>query len=162
MRYDRECLYNVRWQRLRMALLGNWDTTRNVVGNLNILNDYYAETVCFDRTERAIRISNYLSAILLGYGSKEMFVEQAQKVRAAQRHFSSLTGGKYATAAWDWNVVEQDLKTADEAFLKSLLVNLKGRIKTSTKRTGGTQFRPELMKFVGLLKAEMSSRGLTT
>lgn len=162
MMYERECLYNVRWQNIRMALLGNWDTVPNVVGNLNILHTYYHEKICLDRTERAIRISNYLSAILLGYGEKLMFVEQAKKVRAAQQHFSSLKHSAYASRSWDWVEVEQDLKTADRDFLKALLLNLKDRIKTSTKRTGGTQFRPELMKFVGLLKAEMTSRGMLT
>lgn len=159
MRYDRECLYEVRWQSIRMSLLGSWDTDRNVTACLQHLHTYYNEPFCIDRAERAERISNYLSAILLGYGNKPEFEVQRQRVRDAQRYFSTLRTGLWCREAWDWQQVEHDLRTADLKFLKGLKLNLHGRIKTSTKRTGGTQFRPELMKFWGLLNNELTSRG---
>jgi hypothetical protein len=160
MMYDRECLYNVEWQKLRVSLLGTWTTLANVKMNVYVLRRYHESGE--DRYERATRCSNYLSAILLGYGSKAEFVEQATWCASAQKMFAGFRAHvSQLNAGWDWVQVKDDLHNkATSTELKAIRANLTKRIYTSTKRTGGTQHRPELMKFVGMLDSEIAGRGL--
>jgi hypothetical protein len=157
MMYERECLYDVQWQEIRVSMLGSWTTVQNVQRNIRQLK-HYVKGGLQDYTERHIRCSNYMAAISLGYGNKPQWTEQKQLVTEAQRHFSAGTNAPYGRAFWDWDKVASDLGNASSDFLKACHADLKKRVKTSTKRTGGTQHRPELMKFIELLTAECTSR----
>lgn len=164
MRYDRECLYDVLWQKTRISMLGTWDTPSSVNSNISHLRSYASDSTAKDTYERLMRGSNYLAAILLSYGSKEQFCEQRKLVKAGHTNFiSNLRLWKPSYPQWDWAQVKHDLEwwtTFTE--LKALRLDLGKRIQTSIKRTGGTQYRPELMKFVDLLDAEINTREYIT
>lgn len=161
MQYERECVYNVRWQMLRAKMLGTWTTPENVRINIYYCQAYYE--VGSDKYERAFRCANYMAAISLGYGNKPEFAEQKRLVTEAHRVFAAEIHKYRAfhdpSTQWNWDLVEQDLKfvgTLEE--LQALKANLDRRLYTSKKRTGGTQHRPELVKFYSLLTLEISSR----
>lgn len=160
MMYDRECLYDVAWQKLRVSMLGAWTTVENVKINIYILRRYYEAGM--DRYERATRCSNYLSAILLGYGSKPEFKDQAVWCAQAQKMFANMrVGVRPQNAGWNWVQVKDDLKNPTKITrteLQAIRDNLSKRIYTSTRRTGGTQHRPELMTFVKMLDEEIQAR----
>lgn len=158
MRYDRECLYDVAWQVLRVKLLGSWTTVENVKMNIYVLRRYLEAGQ--DRYERAIRCSNYMAAISLGYGNKPEWAEQKKLVTSAQRMFATFTnvGGGSGIQIWNWDKVQHEVQLLDVAKIKAIIENLNSRIRTSTKRTGGTQYRPELMKFYKMLVDEFAQR----
>lgn len=161
--YDRECLYDVDWQCIRVNNLGSWDTVAHVTENIANLREYCrfaANQVNGDHYERVVRCTNYYAAILLGYGSKTMFDEQRKLVKAAHTEFMA-TMPRWQRKDWDWSKVEKDLRSVTVVQLLAIWKNLQRRIYTSTKRTGGTQHRPELMKFVGLLRTELATRGIS-
>lgn len=163
MMYDRECLYDVQWQEIRVSMLGTWDTPENVKRNIADLTMYCDDAMQLgnegDLHERIVRCTNYFAAIMLGYGSKTMFAEEHRLVKDAHtrfmRHMVPST-----KSSWDWEKVDKELSRCSDKFLKDCWKNLQRRIYTSTKRTGGTQHRPELMKFVGYLQRELRARGL--
>lgn len=162
MRYDRECLYDVEWQKIRCEMLGHWGTLSEANTNVYVLRRY-CETDSSASYERGLRCSNYMAAIMLGYGSRAQFAGCYVFVSSAQKMFAGLansTSTNFGTRVWNWSKVEADLAKTDSAFLRVCNTNLKKRVYTSIKRTGGTQHRPELMKFVSLLQHEMTSRGL--
>lgn len=163
MMYDRECLYDVEWQRIRICMLGTWDTPEHVRKNITDLMMYCDDAMelsnAGDLHERIVRCTNYFAAILLGYGSKTMFEKERELVKNAHTLFMRRMVPSTKTS-WDWTQVEHDLRKADYTFLKALWNNLQKRVYTSTKRTGGTQHRPELMKFLGLLQSEFAYRGV--
>ena len=152
--YARECLYDVNWQDIRVKMLGSWTTPSNCLLNIAELSKYCEQGN--DRWERYTRCTNYFAAILLGFGSKPDFAESARVVKSAHNAFSGLLAQhKPSATEWNWAKVEADLKLAPKPMLKAIQDNLKRRIYTSTKRTGGTQFRPELMKFYGYLSEQL-------
>ena len=161
MMYDRECLYDVNWQQIRVAMLGTWDTPEHVRENIAQLTMYCDDAMelgnAGDLHERIVRCTNYFAAILLGYGSKAMFTQHAQLVKDAHTLFMRRMVPSTKTS-WDWEKVNSDLSRCSDKFLKDCWKNLQRRIYTSTKRTGGTQHRPELMKFVGYLLHELRAR----
>ena len=53
---------------------------------------------------------------------------------------------------WDWDKVEEDLKNLDKFTLKDIHKNLIARTKMAKYKTGATDFRPELMKFIGFIE----------
>lgn len=165
MMYDRECLYDVEWQTIRVGMLGTWDTVSSVRANIRTLELYSGvsddNASHSDNYERFVRCTNYFAAILLGYGSKSQFAVQATLVKAAHTQFTNRKGYyKPKDTIWDWEKAERDLRKASYAFLKDCWNNLQKRVYTSTKRTGGTQHRPELVKFIDLLRAEFTARGV--
>jgi|GEM_PF-6275063 len=162
MRYDRECLYDVAWQELRVSMLNSWTTMESVKLNLYVLARYHeAGALAGDSYERSVRISNYLAAIMLGYGNKPEWVEQKALISTKQKYYSNcMFAYSLPQQPWDWGKVQEDLKKVTLGFLSDLYMNLKRRVYTSTKRTGGTQHRPELMKFMELLTAEFNNRGV--
>ena len=168
MRYERECLYDVEWQRIRVEMLGTWDTLPKAKINVYVLRRYL-EADGPTLYERALRCSNYMAAIMLGYGNREQFAECYAFVSSAQKMFAGYAAAvnlarasPHSMLVWDWAKVRNDLLGAKADFLKACNDNLKKRIYTSTKRTGGTQHRPELMKFIGMLQNEMITRGMKT
>lgn len=160
MMYSRECLYDVQWQQLRVSMLGTWTSVANVKHNVYVLRRYLETGE--DLHERATRCSNYMAAILLGYGNKPEWAEQKTFVKSAHGMFVRFMDSPQASEKWDWEKVALDLGNIQRHFLTACWADLRKRIYTSTKRTGGTQHRPELMKFVGLLQAELTKRGIQT
>jgi hypothetical protein len=159
MMYGRECLYNVNWQSIRVDMLGTWTSVDNVRKNIVELDEYCTAASAIDKWERYTRVTNYLAAIMLGYGNKVEWAEQKRIVKQAHDVFSGrMYVFKPYYSPWNWDVVKCELETADGGFLKRLLENLNKRVNTSVKRTGGTQHRPELVKFLDLLKQEIARR----
>ena len=158
MMYSRECLYDVQWQQIRVSMLGTWTSMANVKANIHTLWRYLETGE--DVYERATRCSNYMAAILLGYGNKPEWVEQKRLVKQAHSTFIYSLSSPQSAEDWDWEKVALDLSNIQRHFLTACWADLRKRIYTSTKRTGGTQHRPELMKFVGLLQAELAKRGI--
>ncbi len=160
MMYSRECLYDVQWQQIRVSMLGTWTSVANVKANIHTLWRYLETGE--DLYERATRCSNYMAAILLGYGNKPEWAEQKRLVKQAHSTFIYSLASPPQAEDWDWEKVKLDLSAIQVHFLTACNADLRKRIGTSTRRTGGTQHRPELMKFVGLLHAELTKRGIKT
>jgi hypothetical protein len=164
--YAKECLYDIDWQILRVDMLaqnnsyGGWEDRygceRNVARCLAYLKDGFG----YDEAERFHRVLNLMSAVLLGYGKRPEVKTNAERVRATRETLVVLRDERKLFLGgigvhWDWEYQARRiaaLKDAGDGSLIELVKkNLEGRVKTSTRRTGGTQHRPELVKFLELL-----------
>lgn len=161
MKYMRECLYDVEWQKIRMSCLGGWNADAKEVGvNLKTVTNY--ALMGADHLERPVRywrVLNLLNAVLLAYSQRQIDVNNTavMAVRDAANYFSDLhekhpiptvVGQK----GWDWDKVADDLARADKRFLSRLLVNLQHRAKTAVYRRHDPEVtRPELMLFIELI-----------
>lgn len=78
MMYDRECLYDVEWQTIRVGMLGTWDTVSSVRANIRTLELYSGvsddNASHSDNYERFVRCTNFFAVerefeVHLGYNA---------------------------------------------------------------------------------------------
>lgn len=174
--FEKACLYDVRWQVMRVSMLAansktdGWATLQGVKVNLKLLETYLKDD--FHRTDnletalRCHRIKNLLSAVMLGYGNKEDFKGHRASVQEHFNQVSKLYEGNmgalkqlksYVTNpnnVWDWSKVEADLirlNEDDPDTFDKLFKDLVKRTKTSIRKNGHVEYRPELIHFMKLM-----------
>ncbi len=159
MHYRHECLYDVEWQALRVSLLkehrtdGGWTTIEGTANNLNALAEYRLQHNFETRDEACWRSINLMNAVLLGWRNE--YSEIAKDLIIVDRTYVQMRLGDglwWKGRTWDWDQVSKDLQSLDEKTFFRIKDNLDGRVKTSIRRNGHTKFRPELMKFLELVK----------
>lgn len=164
MDYRKECLYDVRWQTLRVSLqgrnndTGGWGTMNGVEQNIRQLNRYLgASALDKDEFTRSTwRVLNLLNAVLLGYGKKRDTTYSAVK-KYQETHSRIYAKYRYdldKLANWNWEAVAVDLELISwrdpESFIK-IMEDMQRRVK-SAERKNGMDHRPELAKFLGLIE----------
>jgi hypothetical protein len=171
--YLRASIYDVEWQILRVSLLArnnDWGGFGNVWGcttNFQLLRKYVLGTTnLFERYLRYNRVANLLSATLYGYGSRPKLAECAKMVRTELEAYQSGMSSTHAMEAkrqiltmdWDWKKVEEDLKTLylsgydGETKWLQIWDSLKERVRISNKKPAKMLHRPELNRFIELMK----------
>lgn len=160
MNYSKECLYDVRWQVLRVSLLGDSGSEQWV----QKLQDYLSASDESDRAERTWRVLNLCNATLLAYGNREVGVlrERVTTLRDLCQVFmemAPLLGRK-----WNWLQVQLDLMQLareERIIFKGVQANLQKRVKTSQYKArkrgeldnvSGFKHRSELEYFLQLME----------
>jgi hypothetical protein len=157
----KEVLYDVQWQRLRISLLqsrrddGGWSTREGMFENLRRLDRYLfdKEIVPVERTVRKYRINNCLNAVVMGYngqGADQYLMSTVRGYRQDNAAGFNTTDVRKKAASWQWDAQLKQLimfRQDDEEEFKFLHENLKHRF-----RNGNRQSRPELFKFLELMK----------
>ena len=161
MRYAKECLYDVNWQTLRVAMLGHsgsmyWEDS---------LREYAGDGSDADATERAWRVLNLCNATLLAYGSRSDFEDgRRQCVKKLQSDMQSM-GAIVFRSNWDWDKVALDLEELHHEnwlVFKSIRQDLLKRVGTSKRKAkergdkdnaDGFKHRSELEHFLFLMES---------
>lgn len=179
-RLDLAIVYNVEWQLIRISMLAKFSTDGHTFGTLaGIQKNYdrcmtYIEDAAkvFDRNTqpaefeyeefiRTYRVSNLWQATLLSTIAGKEREELSSVAKEFQRKLSVYVDAGWKLESFDWTTVEEDLATAHRqgkySQLKNLRANLQGRMQKGINRTGGTQSRVELHKFVALLDEELKT-----
>ena len=168
MNNQKAVLYDVNWQVLRVNTLGQnndsggWNSAEGANVNITKLRHYIIATK--DKQEyyyRLWRVLNMLNAVRMGYsGTKQTDTEQDVLVRQFRdiisKRYHELTDDGFEFKEWDWDKVADDLKelylTSQDDFNK-VYKNLVGRKSHTEKLRGTLSFRPDLVKFLGLMDA---------
>ena len=170
-RYNKEVLYDIEWQVLRVSLLkqynsyGGWSTEEGILKNIDKLRAYYTAAETEDEAARRCwRCMNLLAATMLGYKKDntkfinicKRYHQELAKIYKHSEWASIISGAK--GHEWDWDKVADDLKglyeSGDSAFA-AIEENLLSRKKTADRKhrlgIGGMQFRDELKYFMDLM-----------
>ena len=158
MTLHKEILYDVKWQSLRVTLLGNFGTFEGVKLNVSKMETYIRGTKDdIEKGRRLWRVLNLLNAVRMGYNGQKLVGTRMDKFITMYRdHVQEVRKDyMYIGEEWDWDKVEKDIKQTDKFTLKEIHKNLMARTKMAKYKVGSTKFRPELMKFMGLLEKEI-------
>lgn len=157
---NKEILYDVDWQKLRVSLLGGFVTKDGMKRNLNTLNEYInAAKNDQDRFHRLWRVVNLLNAVRMGFSGMKLYDTPQDKLLLTQRavwakNYKDMQAGGFKLGQLDWKDTEKHLhklyKDDPEQFDK-IRANLVQRTKQSMKKTGTLNYRNELVKFLGLM-----------
>jgi hypothetical protein len=157
MTLHKEVLYDVKWQSLRVDLLGDFRNFEGTKVNVGRLSGYIRSAKDkIEKGRRIWRVLNLLNAVRMGYHGQKLVGTLQDKYITLFRNSVQEQREKYEDIGkeWDWNKVKDDVSNMDDFTRKQILKNLKSRVKMSHYKTGSTKNRPELMKFIGLLEGE--------
>jgi hypothetical protein len=160
MTIKRECLYDVKWQELRVSLLGKFRSIEGVKQNIERLKAYIGKGELFDETRlmREWRALNLCNAVRMSYGGQEVDKE----VDRLLTEFRDQVQDAYNThktifkfpKEWNWRLTEGELVTCKlerpESF-KAVRRDLIKRADTTLLKRGDLKHRPELVKFLELV-----------
>lgn len=174
MEFRLECLYDVDWQKLRVSLLaanndyGGFGTIIGVKTNLGKLFTYSRSQHFEDEALRFWRVSNLLSATLMGYGKKPQFTDHYELIEAAQREYSELLASRGATFhrfelnKWSWRKVSNELYwlyMTDRDSFDMIWKNMIIRVQHAKRKeaAGTTIRRAELSEFMRRMREIMAA-----
>lgn len=167
MNNQRACLYDVPWQRIRVSMLtqynttGGWVTIDGAVQNIQTLRQYSLAKIREKPAllQRLWRILNMYNAVRMGYsGTNLKGSVQDQKVKTERDHIKKMYHDLKAYIdfpAWDWKAVIVDLRQLKKGYpeeFRQIQNNLTVRLKTAKKRKGNQTDREELEYFLKLMK----------
>lgn len=168
MRYDRECLYDVPWQLLRLQMVGGWTMRSGISTNLERLSVYVdLGFIGKNSPERIWRALNCLNAVLLGYGQGAALGRDPPDTKplvVASRDLLSLEHQERpldTLKKWDWELVRNDMQMPTWTYsdLRYLRTNLQRRLTSARRRKVDPKVtRPELVRFLDMLNTELLRR----
>jgi len=114
MNNKRACLYDVKWQVLRLSLKG-----KSTSEKLDALEKYWSEAPGY---ERAYRVVNYLDALINRGGVEDDEAETFKFNLEAEYH--DFTSDFYE---WEWSLVIEDLMQLEPKVLRALRRDIMSR-----------------------------------
>jgi len=152
MNLSKNTLYDVKWQVLRVSLLGKWNDEKGVDESLEKLSTYLKEGAG-PTFSKLWRILNLLNAVRMGYSGVGKFESDlSEKVAKYRNQISMLhVSLKELGAVYDKVTAEDiqnDWKELDEKTQKAIRKNLLMRLKLHSD----SKFRDELRWFLDLTK----------
>lgn len=170
-RYNKEVLYDIEWQVLRVSLLkqynnyGGWSEESGILKNIDKLRAYFTAADMEDEAARRCwRCMNLLAAVMLGYKKENTkFINICKKYHQelAKVYKESEWGAILSRAKghqWDWDKVRTelaDLFLNDFESFAAIEENLLSRKKTADRKNrlgiGGMQYRDELKYFMDMM-----------
>lgn len=178
MHFEKECLYDIEWQVLRVGILSQNNDETNFTSVLRAEKAIARLTAYIERAEtdrdkslRLHRVSNHYAAVMFALKSDKTKTDIYEMVRVEQKRISDLRWSKeYRNAflfckkqiGWCWKHVKRDIENLNTASLVLIRKDMEKRIQTANRKErlgiGGMKYRPELRVFTQLLDEELEKR----
>jgi hypothetical protein len=162
MNNQKAVLYDVRWQALRVQLLGSFVHPIKIHRNIDKLNAYLSEVPenSQEKFNRLWRILNLLNGTRMGFHGMGITGTSQDKILVEYRDKISKEYKNYQKAGfefkdWDWDKVEKDLeklKDKNDIIFTKIYKNLITRTKQAHRKVGTMKHRNELSTFIGLME----------
>ena len=157
MNNQRNILYNVKWQKLRVSLLGKFVSEKGMQKNLLKLNEYLNETS--DSSEkicRLYRVINLLNGTRMGFSGMGLYNTPQDKKLVAyreilQKEYTELKNNGVKFKEHNWCETYKDLVKLfenDPKAFKIIKDNLEFRKNMTLKKRQDLATRPELQLFL--------------
>lgn len=157
---NKDILYDVDWQKLRVSLLGKFVTPKGMIENLHKLNHYIktADTPQ-EKFHRLWRVINLLNAVRMGFSGMDLFGTKQDKLLLLQRAawtqlYKNMQKQGFEHKPLDWYKVKSDLSkllATDPTAFNNLRRNLVQRTKQGIKKAGSLDYRKELVNFLNVM-----------
>ena len=157
---NKDILYDVNWQRLRVSLLGKFVTPEGMKDNLNRLDQYIKEASDPQETfHRLWRAVNLLNAVRMGFSGMDLYGSKQDKFLLIQRavwaqQYKAMQKRGFTHKALNWVDVKDNLKElhrVDPDQFNLIRKNLVQRTKQGIKKAGSLDYRSELVKFLSIM-----------
>lgn len=156
MKPNKQTLYNVRWQKLRVSLLGGWTSAEGTAANIEQLRAYLSKANGqSDRFSRSWRMLNALNAVRMGNSGQGKSQSAHDELVMRYRDQVGKVYHELKAAGATFKIDSDEKVLADWAALdenskKAILKNLGNR----QKLHADSAFRGELGHFLTLIRGE--------
>lgn len=166
---DKNIIYDVEWQKLRIKIKGNLSTEEGLVNSIQLLREYLAQRKpSIEEWLRVKRVLNLLNATRMGFHGQnlqntkvdDLLVQYREEVRTKYKRNLSLN----IHLEWDFARIKKDLVklySEDIKVFEAIQKDLQLRADKTMQKRGSVDTRPELIKFLSMMK-EVSQKGVTT
>ncbi len=136
MNAQRQSLYHMEWQALRIQLLGNWHSSPQICQNLVMLNKYIYTACSMDSLDmlmtREYQVVNLLDAVCMGYsgqghggGPLDLAVKGGRQI--FQNAYRRLTGEGHKFVVPTEEEIREDCRLIGKDLTKKILTDLRKR-----------------------------------
>lgn len=157
---QRSVLYDVRWQLLRVSLLGKFVSKEGVLENLQKLDRYVKDSPTEqEEFYRLYRTINLLNGTVMGFSGMGLYDTFMHKQilefrKGLQENYKKLQSQGLKYEKWDWDKVEKELRELYSKHRDSfdgVYKNLNQRRMISSKIKDISKTRAELLHFLDLM-----------